>query len=386
MSYLLAALALLTAAAVAAMLFKRSGSRGGTPAAAPARRAAPAPGAAAAPARQPTLAGAGTKADPVVAVAAAPAEPVAALASYRPQRAAELPPERRKSYVDTFREVPRPPKLLRHLMSPEFLEAANSAQLVELISAEPLIAAKVLTAVNSPLYGLKSPVTSVGQAVTYLGLNTVRTLCLQYILISAFKADSPERQQVLDATWRASALASELTHQLCYRLGMAEPGFTVSAVVLSFLGRLATAATMPRALLPQIPARDLLARAEAEQQRMGLPASEIGRLLMTEWGLPERLVAEAADIDTVLSTPAQGLDPARAPRLALAYLCARLGERLAVGEVPDLLTFDLAATADAELHHFRGHLSDARLAKLTEHVRAPALSAELQRMIAFWKR
>ena len=34
MSYLLAALALLTAAAVAAMLFKRSGSRGGTPAAA----------------------------------------------------------------------------------------------------------------------------------------------------------------------------------------------------------------------------------------------------------------------------------------------------------------------------------------------------------------
>ena len=383
MSYLLAALALLTAAAVAAMLFKRSGSSRSAPTAAPVRRAASAPGAPAAPPRAPTLAGAGTK--PELAPVSPSVLPTA-LAAYHPQLAVGLPAERRKAYVDTFRDVPRPPKLLRHLMSPEFLEAANSAQLVELISAEPLIAAKVLTAVNSPLYGLKSPVTSVGQAVTYLGLNTVRTLCLQYILISAFKADSPERQQVLDATWRASALASELTHQLCYRLGMAEPGFTVSAVVLSFLGRLATAATMPRALLPQIPARDLLARAEAEQQRMGLPASEIGRLLMTEWGLPERLVAEAADIDTVLSTPAQELDPARAPRLALAYLCARLGERLAVGEVPDLLTFDLAATADAELHHFRGHLSDARLAKLAEHVRAPALSAELQRMIAFWKR
>lgn len=311
----------------------------------------------------------------------APAE----LAGFALLRAHALTPEQRQACVATFRNVPRPPKLLQHLMSLEFLEAADSMQLVELISAEPLIAGKVLAAVNSPLYGLKTTVTSAGQAVTYLGLNTVRSLCLQYILITAFKTDSPERQQLLETTWRASNLAAELAHQLSYRLALPEPGLTVSAVVLSFLGRLATAATMPRALLSQIPARDLLQRARAEQERMGLPASEVGRLLMIDWGLPERIVAVAAEIDSVLCTPRAELDPALAPRLALAYLCARLGERLACGELNELLAFDVERADDAELFRLRTHLADPRLARLGDHLRAPMLANDLQRLMAAWR-
>lgn len=306
------------------------------------------------------------------------------LAAYQMARAGDMPPARRDAYLQTFKDVPRPPKLLRHLMSPEFLDAAKATQLVELINAEPLIAAKVLSAVNSPLYGLKSQVTSAGQAVTYLGLNQVRSLCLQYILISAFKADSPERQQALDQTWRASALASELTHQLCIRLDIPQPGSVVSAVVLSFLGRLATTATMPRALLKQIPARDLLARAVAEQQTMGLPASEIGRLLMEQWGLPPSVVAEAADIDRLLVSPAGTLNPGRAAGLVLGYLAARLGEALACGEMPDLQAVDLSALPANEFFHVRGHLADPRLARLQEYLRLPAVNGELQRMLAFW--
>lgn len=307
------------------------------------------------------------------------------LASFQRLAAADLPAERRSAYVAVFRDVPRPPKLLQHLMSPEFLNAANSAQLVELINAEPLIVAKVLTAVNSPLYGLKSPVSSAGQAVTYLGLNTIRSLCLQYILINTFKADSAERQKVLDATWRASALASELAHQVSYRLELPESGLLVSAVVLSFLGRLATAATMPRAVLATIPARDFLARTRAEQERLGLSAGEIGRLLMIDWGLPERIVAEAADIDSLLATPRGAIADARSHRLALGYLCARLGEQFAAGERTDLLNLDLPAAAEPELHHLRGHLGDPRLKRVNEYLRAPMLSTDLQRMVAAWQ-
>ncbi len=372
MNLTFAGLALLTAAVVALLLFKWP--RAGTAAPAVAARA-----------RKPRTAG---EQQPTGAFAPTTAEITMPpeLAAFTMARSSELTPERQAAYVSTFRDVPRPPKLLHHLMSPEFLNAANSVQLVDLITAEPLIAAKVLAAVNSPLYGLKAPVASVGQAVTYLGLNSVRSLCLQYILISAFKADSLERQQVLDGIWHASALASELTHQLSYRLRLPEPGMAVSAVVLSFLGRLATAATMPRAVLASVPSRDFLQRARAEQERMGLPASEIGRLLMADWGLPQRIVAEAADIDTLLDTPPSELDPTRSPRLALAYLCARLGERLAAGELPDLLGFDLDGCADAELFHLRSHLADAALARLAEYLRAPMLSADLQRMLEAWRR
>jgi HD-like signal output (HDOD) protein len=369
----LAGVALVLAAAAVWLWLRRSGDHA-APAQVTRRAAAPTPHVAPRAALRPAAA-------PVAAAAVAAVTPPE-LAAFSRLRAQDLAPERQAAFVKVFRDVPRPPRLLQHLMSPEFLNAANSAQLVELISAEPVIAAKVLSAVNSPLYALKAPVRSAGQAVTYLGLNSVRSLCLQYILISAFKADTPERKQALDAIWRATALAGELAHQLSYRLNLPEPGTTVSAVVLSFLGRLATAATMPQGVLAKVPARDFLQRSVAEQETLGLCAGEIGRLLMRDWGLPENIIADAADIDAMLVTPAGGFETSRNARLALGYLCARLAEQLACGERSELLSFTLQNSSEAELHHLKGALGDARLARLADFVCEPGLSGEVQRMLA----
>jgi len=287
---------------------------------------------------------------------------------------------RTEALVQVFQHVPRPPKLMHHLLSPAFFSSASSSELVDLIRAEPLIAARVLATVNSPLYGLRSPVQSIGQAVTYLGLDAVRSLCLQYILVDAFKADSPERQQVLDSTWRASALASELMQHLARELGVPEPGPLVSAVVLSFLGRLATAAALPRKLLAQVPRHGLLPRLVAEQQILHLASPEIGRLLMRHWGLPEAIVNDAAGIDAVLVTPADPAHPGQQLRAALGYLCARLGEQLAEGQRADLAGFTLPGTDDPDWHHLPGHLTPALQGRLQAALQAPGLSASVARL------
>ena len=258
-----------------------------------------------------------------------------ALADFRLLRADDVPEARRDAYASAFKDIPRPPKLLDHLLSPDFVNAASSTQLVDMIAGEPLMAAKILTAVNSPMYGLKSPVGSIGQAVTYLGLNTVRGLCLQYILIESFKADSAARKQMLDATWTASAVASELAQQLSQRLGFEDRGSLVSAVVLSFIGRLATTSSVSLAKLATIVPHGLLARAVSEQKTLGLSASQIGRLLMTAWGLPAPIIDDATSIDLVLVTPSSSFDAEHGSRLALCYTCARLGERLAEGSLAD---------------------------------------------------
>ena len=304
-----------------------------------------------------------------------------ALAAYRPVKAQALAAERRQAIVEVFRHVPRPPRLLDNLLSPDFVAHASSSELADLIVAEPLISARLLATINSPLYGLRTPVASIDQAVTLLGLDTVRSICLQYLLIASFKADSPQRQALLDATWQASALASELTQQLAQRLGLPEPGALVSAVVLSFLGRLATAATMPRGLLAAIPTQGLLARAQAEQDKLGLAASEIGRLLMNDWGLPANLADEAAQIDAVMVTPFAAMEPVRASRLAVCYLCARLGERLASGELDSLTGVDPLLDRSPEFHHLQGYLAHPTLASLTEQLQSPALDSAMQKML-----
>ena len=359
--------------AAAALLFLRKPAVETAPARRPARPVERAPAKTPAPRPEPVVAQA--PASPPAAIAVP-----AVLADFHLQRADDLPEERKKVYASTFRNIPRPPKLLDHLLSPGFVNAASSSQLVDLITAEPLIAARVIAAINSPAYGLKVPVSSIGQAVTYLGLNTVRSLCLQYILIASFKSDSAERKKMLDAAWRSSALASELMQQLSQRLGFDDRSSMVSAVVLSFLGRLATTASVSREELAAIVPDGLLARAISEQKLLGLGSSQIGRLLMIDWGLPAGIVDDAADIDLVLVLPGSAFDADRACRLALCYACARLGERLAEDALKDLSAFDPHAQDDPEFFHFQGYLAHPKLARLVQFIRSPEVSALMQQM------
>ncbi|HUP06939.1 MAG TPA: HDOD domain-containing protein [Caldimonas sp.] len=308
--------------------------------------------------------------------------PSPALAAFRPARAQDLPEDRRTGYIETFKNIPRPPKLLHHLLSPDFVNASSASQLVDLIAGEPLLAARILTVVNSPLYGLSSPMSSIGQAVTYLGLNAVRSLCLQYVLIASFRPDSVERKRMVHGTWEASALGSELAQQLSQRLGFDDRGSMVSAVVLSFLGRLAIIASLSRGTLDSVAHGSFLERTQAEQAVLGLGASQIGRLLMQQWGLPERIVDDASEVDAVLWTPADALDPERGPRVALCYLCARLGERLAQDPALDLARVDPTADPGDDFFHLRGTLVKAPLAgRLLPALHAPELQVRLRKVL-----
>jgi hypothetical protein len=135
------------------------------------------------------------------------------------------------------------------------------------------------------------------------------------------------------------------------------------------------------------PGKGLLERASAEQLRLGLSATEIGSLLMQEWGLPASLIAEVAEIDRMLVTPVEQIEPGRSAGLALCYFCARLGERLALGSVSDLAAFDLAADASMDFFYLRRHLDSPRLARLAEFLHSAELVKSVHQMqLAFLAR
>lgn len=308
-------------------------------------------------------------------------EPVpTALSGFRLLHADELSEERRAAITAVFRNIPRPSRLMQHLAAVDLLSEASAARLVELIAAEPVIAGKLLSAVNSPLHGLQTPVVSVAQAVTFLGLTQVRTICLRYALMQSFAQEVPERQAMLDRVWRSSALACELAHALTHTLSIRDPGAVGSAVLLSFLGRLAVTATTPTRLLAAMDQADHLARTRAEQDLLGVGSSEVGRLLMRDWDLPEPIIASACDAADCLVLPASSIDPGRAETMALTYLCARLGERLASGVLHSLQAFELISEPSADFFHLRQSLPPARLARWTAALRAPALSSKLSRL------
>ena len=318
---------------------------------------------------------------PIATLAPLPEPMPAELAGFRWLREQDMDSAHRDTLLAAVRGIPRPPRSMQKLLSPDFVAKAGSAELSELVMGEPLIAAKVISTVNAPFYGLHKPVKHIGQAVTFLGMNTVRSICLQYMLAEAFKPKLAEAQRSFDAIWHASAIASELCVRLGKALNLPDQGGLSTQVVLSFVGQLATASLIPPSGLEQWLKRSRLERAKVEQELLGLNACEIGSLLMKSWELPDSLVDEVCGVGRQLVTPFMVTDRARAPRFALGYLCARLGERVALGELDSLDGYDPMLDIAADTHHLRASLAHPALAKLAQALAAPELQASLDQML-----
>ena len=300
------------------------------------------------------------------------------LAALHWMRERDLSGARHKALMTVVGGIPRPPLSMQKLLEPDFFNRADPAELSELLMGEPLITARVLAVVNSPFYGLPQPVTSIEPAVTLLGMDTVRNVCLQYMLAQAFRPELASAQRSFDAIWRASAIASELCLHLGKGLNLPEPGALATKVVLVFVGHLAAASLLPSNGVEEWLMLDRLRRAQLEQEVIGLAAGEVASLVLRQWELPATLVQDVSAISRVLVTPASAADAQQAPLLALGYLCVGVGEKLALGQLASLKAYDLDADLGSDTFHLRSYLGLPALAQLRAVLNSPELHSAMQ--------
>ena len=370
MNTLFASLALLVVAALVLLKVLRRSDKSKPPSAAP-RPAAPV----SVPRSAPTAPPASSDTPSPVTLALP-----AALQSFQRLQAGDLDSARWYELLQRLGQIPRPPKSLQRLVSTDFVQTATSLELSELVLGEPEVAAKVIATVNSPLYGLSRPVVSIGQSITFLGLNTVRGICLRYMLDHAFPVSDPVIKRALDRMWNASALASELTLRLAPRLGLPDTGALVTQVVLSYLGHQAALSLLTPAQVQELQRQDLLTRTQQEQAWLGLGGAELGRLLMQSWELPEAIVSAVTAVDGWLEQPANA-NNASTTGTALCYLCSRLGEKLAFGEWTDLASHPLQDDNSIDLLVVKHQLLSTHGDRLSEALAAPELQQALQPML-----
>lgn len=294
------------------------------------------------------------------------------LSGYVRLDASALSEEQRQSLVQRLESLPRPPRALQQLTSPNYLQKASSAEIAELVMSEPALAAKVLATVNSPLYGLRQPVGHLGQGITFLGLNSVRSICMQHMLNASFAVASPALRPAFEHYWKASAIGSELCAKLASKLGMPEGGVMVTQVVLSFLGPMAALTLMPEDRAASMPAMNLLERTQTEQDLLGISGSALGQLLMTTWGLPGTIVQQVARMDACLEQPLPAARP-EATATALSYWCARVGEQLARSTPDQWEAFQWDSEDSLDTALARPYLKAVLAERLTHTLRDPVI-------------
>lgn len=152
------------------------------------------------------------------------------------------------------------------------------------------ITAKVLQLVNSAFFGPSKEITNVRMAVTYLGLDVLKTLVVSAELFRTFRPSSHAQGFSFEGFQEHCQLAATIASNLPVPKSMASTA--VVAALLHDTGILILSARLPKefekALSISLQQDRPLYRVEAELT--GTTHAEVGAYLLGVWGLPKDIV------------------------------------------------------------------------------------------------
>ncbi len=183
-------------------------------------------------------------------------------------------------------DIPAQPQALVQLSLLLAEDDINLQAAASLIETDMALAAAVLKAVNSSLYGLKGRVQSVQQAITYLGMREVAAITFEMGLRAAFPP-APE----LEPVWQRAARRGLLMGRLGSRLAL-DAWAAHSAGLFEECGKEVLFRHSPThygAMLRAAPADPELVT--LERTGFGVSHDALGAALCETWGLGAAAVA-----------------------------------------------------------------------------------------------
>ncbi len=199
-----------------------------------------------------------------------------------------------RQLVGGSNELPSAPRTYIELSSALTNPSASARTVAEIVERDVALSARVLQLVSSGLYGLPRPVTSIGGAVAFLGVEMIKAIVLSVEVSKMFPVSQGIPDFSIEALQRRSLAAAQLAKRL---LGHEANGDSVLiAGMLQDVGQLVLAARAPQrfGIALQTSARGKTPLYEAEIELFGATHAEIGGYLLGLWGLPTRLVQTVA--------------------------------------------------------------------------------------------
>jgi HD-like signal output (HDOD) protein len=227
-----------------------------------------------------------------------------------PDAAMPVDPKLRSLNID----VPAQPEVLVKLSLLLAADDVDLPTLGRLVESDMALAAAVMKAVNSSLYGLKGRVQSVQQAVMYLGTREVAAVTFEFGLRAVFPA-GPE----LEAVWQRASVRGLLMGRIGQALSV-DPWGAHSAGLFEECGKAVLFKHAPDAYRPmlQTSANDS-ELVEREYEAFGVSHDALGASLCESWGLGP---AAVASVRHHVRVNALRQLPAQAPRRSICALSA----------------------------------------------------------------
>ncbi len=182
-------------------------------------------------------------------------------------------------------------------------EDATIQQIARLINNDPALAGRVIKAANLLVRREGRPVASIMDAVSLLGIKSVRQLALSLSLVADFSA-GPCQHFDYQKFWAHSACGGLAAQEVVAKthLGVADEAFLLG--MLAQIGRLTLATVFPSEyslILERLTDSDDLNALEREA--FGLDHNQITALMLADWGMPKLFQDVALHIECPEASP-----------------------------------------------------------------------------------
>jgi HD-like signal output (HDOD) protein len=214
-----------------------------------------------------------------------------------------------KQLLSGINTLPSLPALYHELVQELQSEDVSIKKLGDIISKDMSMTAKILQLVNSAFFGLRRQILNVGDAVVYLGLETIQTLVLSVHAFSRFgsiKVAGLSLEKIWSHSLATGVLAKKIAQTEMLGKEIINEAFT--AGLLHDLGRVVLAFNLPREYGEAMAHshQDEILLCEAEQRLFETTHAELGAYLLELWGLPDSILESIAFHHYPSESPSKG--------------------------------------------------------------------------------
>jgi len=191
--------------------------------------------------------------------------------------------------VSKLQDLPSLPAVVMELLSSIDQEDVDISVLAKKVSHDQALTAKTLRLANSSLYGLQVKVTTIQQAITFLGFQTTRNLITAAAVTGCFaQGQCPGFDD--KAFWRHSIASAACCKVLARRMRFNQD-YAFTAGLLHDIGRLVLVSSFTaqyQQVMEYRKANDCYVR-EAEQAVMGVDHVVAGMALAEHWNFSDTM-------------------------------------------------------------------------------------------------